>query len=376
MSHSPIVAGATVADRFRVEAAAPDGSFRATDARSGREVVLRVFAAEWSGEERLRFRRHALAAARVAHPNVAALLDSGADEALGAEWIAWEALAGEPLAALLAQRGTPPAALALRILQEAAAGIAAGHQAGVAHGEVHPGTLFLSRGEDDRRMRVRVLGLGARAGLQPRSAAARYASPEALRREEAGAAGDVFSLGVVAYELLAGLPAQWGATLASMARGHSARVPALPAHVPAPLAGVVLRALEADPSRRFPDAAAFADALTRATTARAEAPTRIAAPGWTIAPVTVAAADLQEHLYIPPALVAAEEPRPAYQPRRAPRFMVEQRESRPGYLAGGVVTLILLGALGWIATREPAPPPAPPPAAEVRGSHRDTGGTE
>jgi hypothetical protein len=135
------------------------------------------------------------------------------------------------------------------------------------------------------------------------------------------------------------------------------------------VADAVLRALEAEPSRRFPDAAAFADALTRATAARAEAPTRIAAPGWTIAPVTVAAADLQEHLYIPPALVAGEEPRPAFEPRRAPRFMVEQRESRPGYLAGGVVTLLLLGALGWVATREPAPkPPALRPAAQQRAA--------
>jgi serine/threonine-protein kinase len=447
MSHAPILApGATLAGRFTIEAPLADGSFRATDTRTGREAVLRVFAARgWSEEERDRFRRRAAAGARVAHPNVAALLGAGSEERI--EWVASEALAGESLASLLAQRGTPPAPLALRILQEAAAGIAAGHAASVVHGEVHPGTIFLSRGEVDRRMRVRVLGLGARAALSVRSAAARYSAPEVLRRDEPGVAGDVFSLGVVAYEILAGMPPQWGATLAAMARGQTPQIPAPPG-VAEPLADAILRALHADRARRWPDAASFASALASAASSsvapapgaaaaapavappqapallatldppqaaappqapapapalpqasatpepaparpeppapelassRPEAPaTLIAAPGWTIAAVVAPLVPEPVAAEQPDALPAAvavepgridsapsapkpesaasppEQARPIHVPTRAPRFVAPKRGPKPGLVGSAVVALLLVGALAWAASREPA----------------------
>jgi hypothetical protein len=90
------------------------------------------------------------------------------------------------------------------------------------------------------------------------------------------------------------------------------------------VAAAVLRALDADPQKRWPDAAAFAAALS-------PAPTRIAAPGWTIARVE-------------------EPPAPVYEPRRAPRFMVESRPPQPGFVAGAGVAIFLVLALGWIAT--------------------------
>ncbi|CAA9294297.1 MAG: hypothetical protein AVDCRST_MAG68-1707 [uncultured Gemmatimonadetes bacterium] len=315
MSHDLLTPGATVSGRYRIAGPA-DGAFRAADTSTGREVVLRAFAtADWGAEEHDGFRRRASAASLLEHPHVAAMLDTGADEALGLAWVVWEARAGESLASLLAQRGTPPAAQALRIVREAAAGVAAGHGAGIVHGEVHPGTLFLSRGEEDRRMRVRVLGFGGGAGIAVRSAAARYASPEALRRQALLPAADVFSLGVVAYELLAGLPPQWGATLAALARGQAAAIPSpreLRPDVPEALAAAVLRALEPDPARRWPDAAAFAEAFT---------PAAPAAP--------------------PPAPSAAAH---VYAARRAPRFVQPARGPNPALIAGGAAALLALCA--------------------------------
>ncbi len=307
----PLPPGSTLAGRFRIDSAATGGVFRATDAQTGASVVLRVFpAAAWSPAAREHFRRRAAAAARVAHPNLAVLLDAGTDDAHAAEWVAWEALSGEPLSSLLAQRGTPPVPLGLRILQEAAAGVGAAHAAGLAHGGLHPAALFLSRGEADQRMRVRVQGFGAFAGVDVRSAAARYAAPEALRRQGPPApAGDVWSLGVVAFELLAGLPPQWGATLAALARGQEAQLPSprdLRPELPAPVADVVLRALAPTPADRWPDARAFADALARATSAP-PAPAAVAVPPAPIPAAPAAPADATSEVSAPtpPAVAAA-----------------------------------------------------------------------
>ncbi|HYR09412.1 MAG TPA: TonB family protein, partial [Longimicrobium sp.] len=191
---------------------------------------------------------------------------------------------GGTLAALLAQRGAPPLPLALRIVQEAAAGMAAAHRAGLVHGDLHPGVLWLSR--DEGRLRVQVLGLGLNpAGAPPSRATARYASPERLRRaRELAPAADVFSLGVVAYEVFAGLPAEWMQLLLSMARGQAVIAPSLldarpdlPAHV----AQAVRRALLADPAQRWPDAGELAAHLIAESAA---APAPVAAPAPAPAP--------------------------------------------------------------------------------------------
>lgn len=351
--------GATLAGRFRLEAPLADGSFRATDARTGREAVLRIFAARgWSEEERGRFRQRAAAGARLSHPNVAALLGAGSDEEAGIEWVASEALAGESLASLLAQRGTPPAPLALRVLQEAAGGIAAGHASGIVHGEIHPGTIFLSRGEEDRRMRVRVLGFGARAALSVRSAAARYSAPEVLRRDSPGVTSDVFSLGIVAYEILAGMPPQWGATLAAMARGQTPQIPA-PAGTPELLAEAILRALDADPARRWPDITSFANALARASSAKPPV-----APAPPEAPAAVPARVLPQAPVPASALPAAPEPAPALPQASAPAAAPPQPSELPAPPAPPATPAPASAPLAAPAPG-PARPKAPTPATLI-----------
>jgi serine/threonine-protein kinase len=268
MSSSAVLSpGLVVAGRYRIEETlAGEGSaalLRATDTRAGRGVALRMLPLG-GGDDGERCTRQGKLAARLTHPNLARVLDFGTDEAAGVRYVAAELGAGGTLAALLAQRGAPPLPMGLRMLQEAAAGLAAAHAAGAVHGDLHPGMLWLSRGRG--KLRVEVLGLGMdAAGAPPARATARYCSPERLRRaRDLAPSADVFSLGAIAYEVLAGLPAEWMTLLVAMAKGQPAVVPsplALKPDLTPELADAVLRAVSATPADRWCDAGEFAAAL-------------------------------------------------------------------------------------------------------------------
>lgn len=289
-STGAIPSGTLVAGRYQVqEPLAGEGSaavYRAVDTRLDRPVALRALpAAEAGGAQQGK------AAARLVHPNVARVLDFGSDTELALEFVVADLGTGGSLAALLAQRGVPPLPLAMRMVQEAAAGLAAAHRAGLVHGDLHPGVLWLSR--DEGRLQVRVLGLGLNpVGSPPPRATARYAAPERLRRSrELTTATDVFSLGVIAYEVFAGLPAEWTQLLLQMARGQAVVAPSLletrpdlPAHV----AHAVRRALMSDPASRWPDAGELAAHLIADLAAQpAEAPAAVAVPAIVAAPPAV-----------------------------------------------------------------------------------------
>lgn len=290
-STGTLEAGTLVAGRYRIEEPlGGDGSsavYRATDLRLERAVGLRALPPSDAAQQ-------GKAAARLVHPNVARVLDFGADAELGVEFVVADLGTGGSLAALLAQRGTPPLPLATRIVQEAAAGMAAAHRAGLVHGDLHPGVLWLSR--DEGRLRVQVLGLGLNpAGALPSRATARYASPERLRKaKELAPAADVFSLGVVAFEVFAGLPAEWTSLLLSMARGQAVMAPSLldaRPELPAHVAQAVRRALLADPAQRWPDAGELAAHLiAESVAAPAPAPSIAAAPAAVTVPEPVTAA--------------------------------------------------------------------------------------
>lgn len=294
--------GTIVADRYRIEEPlGGEGSaaaYRAADLRLERAVAVRALNAGDGGAAAQQGR----AAARLVHPNVARVLDFGSDGALGIEYVVADLGTGGTLAALLAQRGAPPLPLALRIVQEAAAGMAAAHRAGLVHGDLHPATLWLSR--DEGRLRVQVLGLGLNpAGAPPARATARYASPERLRRaRELAPASDVFSLGVVAYEVFAALPTEWMQLLLAMARGQVVMAPSLldaRPDVPAHVAQAVRRALLADPAQRWPDAGELAAHLIAESAGAPAHPAALPAPEPAPAPAfegPVTAASFAAHI--------------------------------------------------------------------------------
>ena len=285
-----LLRGRVLGDRYRVEEVIGRGGmgavYRATDERLGRPVAVKVITAVATDAEtrermRARFRREAAAAARLPHhPNVVPVYDYGTDAELGLDYIVMELLRGHDLASRLQRSGPPPMALALRILQHAARGVNVGHRLGVIHRDVKPGNIFLVEDGDPGEVQVRVLDFGiakvvdeedtqtalTRDGRAPLSPA--YASPEQLRGDATlSPAADVFSLGAVGWQLLTGEKPYTEADRNRLSIGQSVPLPSLrtrnPA-VPAEVETVIRQALDHDPSARYPNAGAFADAVEAA----------------------------------------------------------------------------------------------------------------
>ena len=275
-----LLIGRTLDGRYAVEELIGRGRgglvYRARHAQTAVEVALKVLAAPRTPEARERFRRlvagEVRAAAGIEHPNVAGVYCLGHDEELDLDFTAGELLRGQTLASVLQQRGKPPIALGLRLLGDAAEGLAAGHRAGLVHRDLRPASLYLVRGDGERQVRVKVAGFGvpqivrreSLAGAPPEVSA--YASPEMLAAGSLrlAPASDVFSLGVVGYELLTGhLPFDEAARRAlAEGRAVEAQPPVdVASAVPPQVVDAVLQALCCDPAARFADGAAFSAAL-------------------------------------------------------------------------------------------------------------------
>jgi hypothetical protein len=282
-----LLRGRVLGERYRVEEVIGRGGmgavYRATDERLGRPVAVKVITAVATDAEsrermRARFRREAAAAARLPHhPNVVPVYDYGTDAETSLDYIVMELLRGRDLATQLQRSGPPPMALALRILQQAARGLNVGHRMGVIHRDVKPGNIFLVEDGDPGEVQVRVLDFGiakvideeesqtalTRDGRAPLSPA--YASPEQLRGDDVlTPSADVFSLGAVGYQLLTGQKPYTEADRNRMSVGMPVPPPSIRSRnpaVPAEVETTILRAMEMDPSARFPSAGAFADAV-------------------------------------------------------------------------------------------------------------------
>lgn len=284
-----LLKGRELGGRYRIEEVIGRGGmgavYRATDTRLGRPVAVKVITASTGNDpevrERLRarFKHEAASAARLPkHPNAVTVHDYGTDEALGLDYIVMELLEGEDLATRLQRAGPPPMGEALRVLREAARGVHVGHRTGLIHRDVKPGNVFLVRHGTEDEVRVLDFGIAkamveeeedtASAGLThdgraPLSPA--YASPEQLRGERRlTPASDVFSLGALGFQLLTGTRPFTEVDRSRMAAGMEVPMPSLRARnpqVPQEVEAVIRRALAPDPSDRFEDAGALADAL-------------------------------------------------------------------------------------------------------------------
>jgi tRNA A-37 threonylcarbamoyl transferase component Bud32 len=332
-----LLAGKTLVKRYRIEEVIGLGGFaavyRAQDENLGRPVAVKVItlaAQDAAARERLRerFQREARAAASLPHhPNVVTVHDFGTDPELGLDFLVMELLVGENLAQRFKREGRPPVDVALGILRDAAEGVGVGHTAGIIHRDVKPGNIFLAEPHDDEPFRVCVLDFGiARiatddaeltrtlaAGDNPLTAA--YAAPEQMRGDHGlTPAADVFSLGVVGYQLFTG-EKPFGGPEGRRTRGRDPVRPIfeLNRDVPAAVERVIMRAMSEEPGDRYPDANAFADALVGAA---AEEDTTIFAPAG-LAPSPVAEDDHTIIAPVPtPAPVATPEPEPEPEPVR------------------------------------------------------------
>jgi serine/threonine protein kinase len=293
--------GTTLADRYRVERSLGRGGmaevFLARDLRLDRLVALKILAPALSSDPSFvaRFRREAQAAAGLSHPNIVGVYDWG--EALGSYFIVMEYVPGRTLAEVIdTEAPLSPERTAL-IGAQVAAALEAAHQQGIVHRDIKPANVML--GAEDA---VKVTDFGIAHVVEEMSAqltatgtvlgTPAYLSPEQAEGRAVDGRSDVYSLGVVLYELATGAPPFRGTTPATVADQHarqeleppSARNPA----VPAALEAIITDALAKDPAarpasaeevRRRLSALTAAPTLTTQATATAEvAATRVMRP--------------------------------------------------------------------------------------------------
>jgi len=245
--------------------------WRADDLLLGRVVAVKLLRSEFSGNETFlaRFRAEAQHAAVLAHEGIAAVHDYGEvpapDGGGQLAYLVMELVDGEPLSALLTREGRLDPARTLALLRQVAGALAAAHEAGVVHRDVKPGNLLVS---PDGRVTVTDFGIAWSAASVPLTqtgqvvGTAHYLSPEQAEGRQAGPASDVYALGMIAYECLAGRRAFDGDNAVQIALRQIRDVPdPLPADVPDAVRSLVGRMLIKDPAARFPDGAAVQAAV-------------------------------------------------------------------------------------------------------------------
>jgi serine/threonine protein kinase len=247
---------------------------QATDLILERTVAVKILAEHLSDDERFvaRFRREALAVAKLIHPNIVQVYDTGVDE--GRHYIVMEYVQGRSGAQILQKQGPLDAETTAEIGAQACAGLDYAHRRGIIHRDVKPGNLMIVGGPvGGGEMTVKLTDFGiARAVEQTRITqvgsvvgTAAYLSPEQVRGEEATPATDVYALGVVLYQFLTGRLPYEGSSLAELAVRQQNERPLPPStyndEVPETLGAAVLRALEGDPSRRYASASELAGGL-------------------------------------------------------------------------------------------------------------------
>ncbi|MBD8471990.1 serine/threonine-protein kinase [Sphingomonas sp. CFBP 8765] len=277
--------------RYRIDGRLGEGAmadvFRAFDPGIGRTVAIKVLKSEYGRDPELgeRFLREARAAGALNHPNIATVYDVG--EADGVAYIAMELIEGQPLDTLLLAQGRLPYERVLALGQQLASALDYAHRAGVVHRDVKPSNILLSA--DGRTAKLLDFGVArigdidvsgtegrlARTQVGQMIGTPRYMSPEQALGIPVDQRSDLFSLGVVLYEMVTGkvaFPGMGLATLAiQIAQERVEPIARSAADCPPGLRFVIDKLLAKKPEQRFADGHAVYEALTREIAATAEA---------------------------------------------------------------------------------------------------------
>ncbi len=289
--------------------------YLAEDQELGRRIAIKILNGRHANDDQFieRFRREAKNAAALNHPNIVSIYDRG--EAEETYYIAMEFLDGRTLKELIVSRGAAPVNVAIEYARQILSALRFAHRHGIVHRDIKPHNVMV-----DGEGRVKVTDFGiARAGTSQMTEAgsivgtAQYLSPEQARGGEVDPRSDLYSLGIVLYELLTGKTPFDGETPVEIAMKHLSTAPkppsALRPDVPPELDMVVMRALAKNPDDRYQSADEMEGDLDRvARGARVSATTVDSATQVLRRPATAAAAATAATMIAPPPSAAAVPP--------------------------------------------------------------------
>ncbi len=253
--------GALFAGRYRLERKLGSGGMAdvwlGEDQELGRKVAVKILHERYANDEQFveRFRREATHAASLSHPNIVSIFDRG--EAGGSYFIVMEYVEGRTLKELIVSRGSCPVPVAITYVRQVLAGLRYAHRAGIVHRDIKPHNVIV-----DSEGRVKVMDFGiARAGTSEMTevgsiiGTAQYLSPEQARGAPVDESSDLYSTGILLYELLTGAVPFNGETPVEVAMKHLSQVPEPPSRlrpeIPHDLDLVVIRALAKEPAERY-----------------------------------------------------------------------------------------------------------------------------
>ncbi|MDQ1123926.1 Stk1 family PASTA domain-containing Ser/Thr kinase [Microbacterium trichothecenolyticum] len=327
--------------------------YRGYDQTLGRTVAIKILKTDLAGDAafRTRFRLEAQAASRMAHPTIVRVFDAGEDVETGVDgqdrpvpYIVMELVQGRLLKDLIAE-GPVPTDDALRYVDGILEALEYSHRAGVVHRDIKPGNVMITEAG-----RVKVMDFGIARAVSDSSSTvaettaiigtAAYFSPEQAKGESVDARADLYSTGVVLYELLTGRPPFRGDTPVAVAYQHVSEAPLAPSEInesiPRSLDAIVLRALAKDPFQRPQDAASFREALDETAEGRAPSKRQMSA--------------LSNELYGPNPRQAAETARSLRQLSTDTTMRRTQAGPPVAWIWAGVTVLavLLVAVLIWV----------------------------
>jgi serine/threonine-protein kinase len=261
MATMEISQGSIFAGRYRLERKLGSGGMAdvwlAEDQELGRRVAVKILHERYASDEQFveRFRREATHAAGLSHPNIVSIYDRG--EADGCYFIVMEYVEGRTLKELIVTRGPCPIPIGISYTRQVLAALRYAHRNGIIHRDIKPHNVIV-----DREGRVKVADFGiARAGASQITEAgsivgtAQYLSPEQARGAPVDESSDLYSTGIVLYELLTGTVPFTGETPVEIAMKHLSQAPeaasAKRSEIPRDLDLVVLRSLAKEPADRY-----------------------------------------------------------------------------------------------------------------------------
>jgi eukaryotic-like serine/threonine-protein kinase len=279
MTGDPLI-GRVIDEKYRIDAEIGAGGmatvYRATRLRIGDAVAIKILHPELLREPKFaeRFEREAQAAARLKHPNVAAIYDFGEDGEL--LFLVMELVEGENLRTVIREHGPMPAAAAAEIVRQVCAALTEAHRQQIVHRDIKPANIAVEESHDGPRVKVLDFGIASLRGGTMTTftqtgavmGTPAYMSPEQCLGEELDGRSDIYSLGVVLFEMLCGVVPFNSPTATAVAMQHVQQAPpplrVLNASISPAVEAVVLRALAKRREERFQTARDVGDALTTA----------------------------------------------------------------------------------------------------------------